>query len=269
MEGLLRSATLTTVCESARCPNIGECFGRRTATFMILGDVCTRGCGFCAVQGGRPRDLNPREPEAVAETAAKLGLAYVVITSVTRDDLPDGGADHFARTIDAVKGALPGACVEVLVPDFQGSEGALERLVEAGPHVLGHNLETVPRLYPVVRPAARYHRSLELLARAKALSPGSRTKSGLMLGLGEEESEVLEALGDLRSAGCDFATLGQYLQPASEKLPVAEYVRPEVFEELGRRARELGFEHVVSSPLARSSYHAEEAAPLLGTGGGG
>ncbi len=264
MEGLLRSAALETVCESARCPNIGECFGRKTATFLILGRICTRGCAFCAVQSGLPASPLGSEPEAVAEAARRLGLRYLVITSVTRDDLADGGALHFARTVGAVREALPETLVELLVPDFGGSVSALETVVRAGPDVLGHNLETVPRLYPDVRRGASYERSLELLARAKELAPEVRTKSGLMLGLGETEEEVFSVLRDLRAAGCDFLTLGQYLQPRAEKLPVVEYVRPEVFKAWGRSAAAMGFHHVVSSPLARSSYRAEELHTLLG-----
>lgn len=259
MEALLRRAEVYTVCEGAMCPNMGECFGRGTATFMILGKICTRNCRFCAVNKGRPESLKPGEPFKVGEAVVKLGLKHVVITSVTRDDLADGGAGHFALTIKAVHNLSPGTSVEVLIPDFLGSVEALRLVTAARPEIIGHNIETVPRLYSRVRPQADYRRSLEVLDMVKRLDPGISTKSGIMLGLGETESEVIEVLTDLREVGCDFVTLGQYLQPTKQHLPVQEFITPEVFEKYGRRAEEMGFSHVVSTPLARSSYHAEQA----------
>lgn len=259
MEALLRRGELYTVCEGAMCPNMGECFGRGTATFMILGRTCTRNCRFCAVYKGRPESLKRSEPFKVGEAVVKLGLKHVVITSVTRDDLADGGAGHFALTIKAVYNLSPGTSVEVLIPDFLGSVEALRLVTGARPEIIGHNIETVPRLYSRVRPQADYRRSLEVLDRVKGLDPGISTKSGIMLGLGETESEVVEVLKDLREAGCDFVTLGQYLQPTKQHLPVKEFITPEAFEKYGRLAKEMGFSHVVSTPLARSSYHAEEA----------
>lgn len=256
MEGLLADLRLHTVCQEARCPNLAECFGRGTATFLILGDVCTRGCRFCAVARGQPGALDPEEPERVAEAAARLGLRHVVVTSVTRDDLPDGGAGQFAATIRAVRRRLPEASVEVLVPDFQGSLASLETVLEAGPDVLNHNLETVPRLYPRVRPGARYRRSLGLLAWSKGQAPGVVTKSGLMLGLGERVAEVVEVLRDLREAGCDLVTLGQYLQPTDRQLLVVRYVPPEEFVWYEEKARRMGFRGAVAGPLVRSSYRA-------------
>lgn len=254
----LRETRLHTVCEEALCPNRAECFSAGTATFLIMGDVCTRNCGFCAVAHGRPDPLDPDEPARVAEAAHRMGLKYVVITSVTRDDLPDGGASHFARAITEVKKAIPGAKVEVLVPDFGGSRSSLEVVLEAGPDVLNHNVETVPRLYPIVRPRADYSRSLELLAKVKEISPQVATKSGLMLGLGEDEGEVEGVLEDLVAAGCRILTLGQYLRPSKAHLPVARYVSPEEFEEWRKKALEMGFQKVASGPLVRSSYQAHE-----------
>ncbi len=254
----LRESRLHTVCEEALCPNRGECFSAGTATFLIMGDVCTRNCGFCAVAHGRPGPLDPDEPARVAEAAYKMGLKYVVITSVTRDDLPDGGASHFARTIVQVKRALPSAKVEVLIPDFRGSRSSLEVVLEAGPDVLNHNVETVPRLYPTVRPMADYYRSLELLAKVNEISPHVATKSGLMLGLGEDEGEVEGVLKDLLAVGCTMLTLGQYLRPSTAHLPVARYVSPEEFEEWRIKAMEMGFRKVASGPLVRSSYQAHE-----------
>jgi lipoic acid synthetase len=256
--GHLRETRLHTVCEEALCPNRAECFSAGTATFLIMGDVCTRNCGFCAVAHGRPGPLDPDEPARVAEAAHRMGLKYVVITSVTRDDLPDGGASHFARAITEVKKAIPGAKVEVLVPDFGGSRSSLEVVLEAGPDVLNHNVETVPRLYPIVRPRADYSRSLELLAKVKEISPQVATKSGLMLGLGEDEGEVEGVLEDLVAAGCRILTLGQYLRPSKAHLPVARYVSPEEFEEWRKKALEMGFQKVASGPLVRSSYQAHE-----------
>ncbi len=247
---------LGTVCRAARCPNRGRCWGRGTATFLILGDRCTRRCPFCAVTSGDPLPPDPEEPERVAAAAVRLGLRHVVITSVTRDDLPDGGAAHFAATVEAVRRRCPGATVEVLVPDFGGAPGALEAVLAAGPHVLAHNVETVPRLYPSVRPGASYERSLALLARARRAGGRLVTKSGLMLGLGEREEEVRRLLRDLRAAGCDVVTLGQYLQPSPQHLPVAEYVPPARFAAFRRLALSLGFRAALAGPLVRSSYHA-------------
>jgi lipoic acid synthetase len=258
MGDLLNGLALHTVCQEARCPNLAECFGRGTATFLILGDRCTRGCRFCAVSHGRPAPLDPGEPQRVAEAAACLGLRHVVLTSVTRDDLPDGGAGHFAAAVRALRGRLPAATVEVLIPDLQGSDAALETVIRAGPDVLNHNVETVPRLYPTVRPGADYRRSLALLARAKALHPGLATKSGLMLGLGERTAEVIQVLHDLRDAGCDLLTLGQYLQPSDHELPIVRYVPPDEFAAYGDKARAMGFRGAAAGPLVRSSHRAEE-----------
>ena len=258
--GLVAELGLETVCSSAKCPNRLECWSTRTATFMILGNVCTRPCGFCSVPKGKTEDLELDEPERVAEAARRLGLAHVVITSVTRDDLPDGGAEHFRRTVEAVRAAT-GAVIEVLVPDFVGKEGALERLIEARPDVFNHNTETVPRLYRVVRGRKSvYSWTLELLARAKTLMPDVKTKSGLMLGLGETREELLAVFADLVAHGVDFLTLGQYLQPTLDSLPVERYVPPEEFDDLGAIARGMGFRRVASGPLVRSSYHAREMA---------
>ncbi len=251
---------LHTVCQSARCPNLGECFSRGTATFLILGNTCTRDCRFCAVEHDTPAALDPAEPRRVAEAAQRLGLRFVVITSVTRDDLEDGGAGHFAATIGAVRDLLPTSRVEVLVPDFQGDREAIRRVLDAGPAVFGHNMETVPRLYAEVRPQAQYHRSLEVLRLAAELNPAVLTKSGLMVGLGEDDDEVLAVLHDLRQVGVRALTIGQYLPPTRGHAPLIEYVAPEVFEEYARQAREMGFQHVMSGPLVRSSYHAEELA---------
>jgi lipoic acid synthetase len=256
MERLLSGLCLHTVCQEACCPNLAECFGQGTATFLILGDTCTRGCRFCAVKHGRPAPLDPDEPERVAQAAVRLGLGYVVITSVTRDDLPDGGAGQFAAAILSVRRHLPGARVEVLIPDF-GLCSALDAVLDAGPDVLNHNLETVPRLYPKVRPGADYGRSLQILAWAKAHAPQLPTKSGLMLGLGERTAEVVQALHDLRDAGCDLLTLGQYLRPSDGQLPVVRYVTPEEFDWYGDKAKALGFRAVASAPLVRSSHRAQ------------
>ncbi len=259
--GLIAELGLETVCSSARCPNRLECWSQRTATFMILGNVCTRPCGFCSVPKGKTEDLEQDEPERVAEAALRLGLAHVVITSVTR---ADGGADHFCRTVEAVRSAT-GATVEVLVPDFIGKPGALERLLEARPEVFNHNTETVPRLYRRVRGRKSvYAWTLELLANAKRIMPEIKTKSGLMLGLGETTGELLDVFADLLEHGVDFLTLGQYLQPTLDSLPVERYVPPEEFDELARQARSMGFQQVASGPLVRSSYHARE---MMGEGG--
>jgi lipoic acid synthetase len=264
VRGMMRRLSLVTVCEEARCPNIHECWAReRTATFMLMGDVCTRHCGFCAVGKGRPGSLDPAEPSRVAEAAAELSLSHVVVTSVNRDDLPDGGAAHFAETIAAIRRRLPDAAVEVLIPDFCGSLPALGTVLEARPDVLNHNMETVARLYRRVRPDARYAQSLELLARADAYRRGAdsslKTKSGLMVGLGETEGELLETLSDLREASCDIVTIGQYLQPYEKRLPVERYYTPEEFDRLRGAAEALGFYRVEAGPLVRSSYHARKA----------
>jgi lipoyl synthase len=254
---LLRELRLETVCENARCPNRPECYARRTATFMILGNVCTRPCGFCSVPRGRPEALADDEPARVAEAAQRLGLRHVVITSVTRDDLPDGGADHFARCVEAVR-ARTGAVVEVLTPDFLGDVAAIDRVLEARPEVYNHNLETVPRLYRRVRGRAEYRRSLDLLAHVRRRAPATVTKSGLMLGLGETTDELLDVLADLRAVDCDTLTLGQYLAPTRKHLPVVRYVPPAEFDALAGLARTLGFRRVASGPYVRSSYHADE-----------
>ncbi|MBM3139222.1 MAG: lipoyl synthase [Chloroflexi bacterium] len=255
---LLREQELHTVCEEARCPNIGECFNRGTATFMILGDTCTRACGFCAVTSGRPGPLDLFEPLRLARTVEALGLDYAVITSVNRDDVPDGGASIFAACIRAIRHRLPDCRVEVLIPDFVGNGDALRTVVEAGPVVLNHNTETVPRLYRVARPKGRYERTLELLRRVKEIDPAMPTKTGLMVGLGEEIAEVEQVLRDLRARDVDLLTIGQYLRPSAKHLPVARYVHPDEFAHLGEFARGLGFRHVESGPLVRSSYHAGE-----------
>jgi lipoic acid synthetase len=259
-EGLLRELRLETVCENARCPNRPECYSRRTATFMILGNVCTRPCGFCSVPRGTPLELEDDEPARVAEAAERLGLRHVVITSVTRDDLDDGGADHFRRCILAVR-ARTGAVVEVLTPDFLGDRAAIDRVLDAEPEVFNHNMETVPRLYRKVRGRAEYQRSLDLLAHVKRRRPRTTTKSGLMLGLGETTEELLDVLADLRSHQCDALTLGQYLAPTLKHLPVARWVPPAEFDRLAVLARSMGFDHVASGPFVRSSYHADEMVP--------
>jgi lipoic acid synthetase len=254
-KALLRSKKLNTVCESARCPNIVECFARPTATFMILGDRCSRNCGFCSVSAGEPQALNPQEANSIASAVGELGLKHVVLTSVTRDDLPDGGAAHFARCIETVRNDHPQVTVEVLTPDFQGREKDIKTVIVAGPDIFNHNLETVPRLYPVVRSEADYHRSLELLRLVK--SEGLTTKSGIMVGLGENEGEVETVLSDLRSVGCDRLTVGQYLRPTRHNLPVAEYKKPEYFDRIKKQALGMGFSEVTSTPLARSSFYQE------------
>jgi lipoic acid synthetase len=258
---LLRDHQLYTVCEEAACPNLGECFANGTATFMIMGNLCTRRCPFCDVAHGRPRPLDENEPQHLAETIALMGLRYVVITSVDRDDLRDGGAGHFAACVRAVRQRSPQICIEVLVPDFRGRmEKALEQLAGAPPDVFNHNLESVPRLYRAVRPGADYAWSLDLLRRFKAQHPSVPTKSGLMLGLGETLDEVREVLTDLRAHNCDMVTLGQYLQPSRDHLPVKRFVTPEEFSDLSRYAESLGFHNVASAPMVRSSYHADQQA---------
>lgn len=261
LKALLRNHRLHTVCEEAACPNLAECFSHGTATFLIMGDLCTRRCPFCDIAHGRPAPLDPEEPEQLAQTVAAMGLRYVVITSVDRDDLRDGGAGHFAACIGAVRVRSPLIQVEALVPDFRGRmEAALERLGEAPPDVLNHNLETVPRLYRRVRPGADYYGSLQLLKRFKLAYPTIPTKSGIMLGLGETRDEVIDVMRDLRTHDCTMITIGQYLQPSRHHLPVEQYVEPAQFDELAARARELGFERVASGPLVRSSYHADKQA---------
>jgi lipoic acid synthetase len=257
---LVEELRLETVCHSAQCPNRMECWSQKTATFMILGNVCTRPCGFCSEPKGKTEALEADEPERVAEAARRLGLKHVVITSVTRDDLDDGGAEHFYRSVLEVRAAT-GASVEVLTPDFLGKPGAIERVVQAAPEVFNHNTETVPRLYRQVRGRKSHYRwTLELLARVKWLNPAIKTKSGLMLGLGETEDELLDTLADLREVGCDFLTLGQYLRPSSDHLSVVRYLPPEEFDRLGLAARKMGFIKVASGPFVRSSYHAREMA---------
>ena len=254
----LAESGVHTVCQSARCPNIGECFGSGNATFMIMGNACTRNCRFCAVDHAAPMDLDAAEPQRIAEAARALSLRHVVITSVTRDDLADGGAGHFVATVRAVKQLLREVSVEVLVPDFKGDPGALRTVLEAAPYVLGHNVETVPRLYPQVRPQADYARSVEVLRRAGEITPQIVTKSGFMVGLGETEKEALDLLRDLREAGVSAVTIGQYLQPTRDHLEVVDYVRPETFRRYEAEAKGMGFKHVLSGPLVRSSYHALE-----------
>ncbi len=260
IQDLLRTERLHTVCEEARCPNIGECFNAGTATFMILGDVCTRACGFCAVTSGRPEALDLLEPYRLARTVETLGLDYAVITSVNRDDVPDGGASVFAACIRAIRRLRPACEVEVLIPDFEGNAEALVTVLEAEPAVLNHNTETVPRLYARSRPRGDYERTLELFRRAKQAAPGIPRKSGLMVGLGETEEELLAVFADLREAGVDLLTVGQYLRPSSKHLPVARYWHPDEFAALKARALELGFAHVEAGPFVRSSYHAGEQA---------
>lgn len=253
---LVKELRLHTVCEEARCPNVGECWKHHTATFMLLGDVCTRNCSFCAVTHGRPEPVDADEPRRVGEGVARLGLKHVVITSVDRDDLPDGGAEHFAATARAIKERVPDCKVEVLVPDFRPDATAIDVVVDAPIDILNHNTETVPSLYKRVRPGARYERSLELLERAKRRRPALLTKTGLMLGLGEERTELVGVFADLARIDCDILTLGQYLRPSAAQLPVERYLSPQEFAELRLEALALGFRHVESGPLVRSSYHA-------------
>jgi len=260
---LIDGLKLNTVCEHARCPNRMECYSQRTATFMILGDVCTRRCRFCSVATGRPGPVDEDEPRRVAAAARELGLRHVVITCVTRDDLPDGGAEHFCRTVAAVREACSAASVEVLPSDFAGNAAAVELLIAAAPEVFNHNTETVPRLYPAVRsPRSSYRWTLEMFRRVRRGNPGIRLKTGLMLGLGETVEELLDTLADLHDAGCRMLTLGQYLQPSPEQMPVVRYVPPDEFDRLGRAARQIGYTHVASGPFVRSSYHARE---MVGT----
>ena len=258
---LMRDSDLHTVCEEAHCPNIGECWNSGTATFLILGKVCTRACGYCQVTSGRPQPLDADEPRRVALTVERMGVSHAVITSVNRDDVPDGGAALFVETVRWIRRLSPGTSVELLVPDFDGNWEALESVLRAAPEILNHNTETVPRLYRAVRHKARYERSLELLRRADAWSPRPVTKSGLMLGLGETMDEIDAVLRDLRAVGCDVLTVGQYLRPSRKHLPVERFVPPAEFDALAERARAMGFRHVESGPLVRSSYHAERQVP--------
>lgn len=262
---LMRSLSLNTVCEEAACPNIGECWAKRHATVMILGRVCTRACAFCNVETGRPDLLDPHEPEHVAEAVAQLSLEHIVITSVDRDDLEDGGAQHFARVIRAIRQSSPSTTIEVLTPDFLRKPGAIETVVAAQPDVYNHNLETVPRLYPTVRPGARYFHSLQLLDKVKEINPKIFTKSGIMVGLGEEKQEIYQVMDDLRIAKVDFLTIGQYLRPTSNHWPVDRYVHPQEFDDYATMARGKGFLLVAASPLTRSSYHAGEDFKRLQT----
>jgi lipoyl synthase len=254
---LLKRADLVTVCEEARCPNLAQCYGRGVATFMVLGDTCTRACAFCAVHTGTPAPPDPGEPERLARAAAGMGLRHVVVTSVDRDDLADGGIGHFARTVAALRAALPEATVEVLTPDFRGVPGAAARVAALGADVFNHNVETVPRLYDAVRPGADYRRSLDLLKGVKGLAPETWTKSGLMVGLGESDEELIAVFADLRAAGCDVLTVGQYLRPTARHRPVARYVPPEGFSALRGHAQRMGFAHVAAGPMVRSSFHAD------------
>ena len=265
LKRLVHQHRLHTVCEEAMCPNIGECWNQRSATFMLLGDTCTRSCGFCAVKTGRPGVIDVQEPERVAEAVATLGLRYAVITSVNRDDVPDGGSRIFAATIRAVRQHVPDCRIEVLIPDFKGNWEALAEVVAAQPDVLNHNMESIARLYYEVRPQAKYERSLELLRRVKILAPTMRTKSGLMVGLGEQPEEIVETMRDLRRSQCDLLTIGQYLRPSTQHLPVVRYYHPEEFAGLKRQGDALGFVHVEAGPLVRSSYHAANQEALAAT----
>jgi lipoyl synthase len=260
LKGIMRGLKLHTVCEEAQCPNIGECWNHGTATFMILGDVCTRACAYCAVAHGRPGPVDRAEPVRVASAIAELGLRYVVITSVDRDDLDDGGASIFAETIVETRARLPECRIEVLIPDFQGSDAALRTVLDAQPDVLNHNTETVPRLYRMARSGGRYQRTLALLDRSRRYAPGIPTKSGVMVGLGEEHDELVATFRDLRDAGCGILTIGQYLRPSPAHAPMVRYYHPDEFRDLKEIALDLGFVHVDSGPLVRSSYHANETA---------
>jgi lipoic acid synthetase len=260
LKSLMRDLRLNTVCEDARCPNIGECWNHGTATFMILGDVCTRACAYCAVAHGRPAPIDTGEPDRVAVAVQTLGLNYVVITSVDRDDVSDGGASIFADTVRATRARMPECRIEVLIPDFQGQEDALHAVLDAKPDVLNHNTETVPRLYRMARSGGRYTRTLELLDRSRKYAPDIPTKTGLMVGLGETRDELLATFGDLRAVGCDILTIGQYLRPTPSHAPMTRYYHPDEFRELKLAALDRGFVHVESGPLVRSSYHAHETA---------
>ena len=264
VDGMMRDAKLHTVCESARCPNIGECWSKKTATFMILGDICTRSCGFCAIKVGRPLELDGDEPRRVAEAAKEMNLKHVVVTSVARDELPDEGSGHFAATILALRQAIPGVIIEVLTPDFKGKRWCIKRVVDAHPDIYNHNIETVERLSPVVRPQAKYGRTLDLLRAVKRMDATIHTKSGIMLGLGETRDEIIQTLRDLREADVSAVTIGQYLRPTTtQHLPVEEYVHPDQFAEYGRIGEEMGFIFVASGPFVRSSYNAEKFSEKL------
>ena len=263
LKGLMRTLGLHTVCEEANCPNIGECWHHGTATFMILGDTCTRSCGYCNVIHGTPAAPDPHEPAHVASAIETMSLAHVVITSVDRDDLPDYGAGHFARTITETRARIPECSVEVLIPDFKGDETALRTVLDAGPDILNHNIETVPRMYRLARPGGRYDRALQLLDRSRRYAAGIPTKSGIMVGLGEEWDEVVSTLRDLKEAGCQIVTIGQYLRPSLANLPMSRYYTPAEFAELKRIGLDLGFGHIESGPLVRSSYHAHEQVQSL------
>ena len=264
---ILREMNLHTVCQGALCPNIAECFAKGTATFMILGDRCTRNCRFCAVTSGEPAPVDKDEPRRLAAAVREMNLRHVVITSVTRDDLPDGGAGHFASTVEELREESPDVTVEILTPDFQGDEAALRVIALSRPDVFNHNVETVPRLYPTVRPMADYRRSLRVLKKVKGLAREIRTKSGIMLGLGEERTEVSQVLQDLRNVDCSILTVGQYLRPSKAHLEIQEYIHPEVFLEIEEEAKELGFTYVASAPFVRSSFNAAEAFDLIENGG--
>jgi len=264
LKGLMRERRLHTVCEEAHCPNIGECWEAGTATFMILGDTCTRACAFCAVKSGRPMAVDTREPMRVAQAVRRMGVRHAVVTSVNRDDEADGGAALFAATIRWIRRLSPGTSVEVLIPDFMGNWEALAAVMAARPEILNHNTETVPRLYRRVRPKARYERSLELLRRAREMAPDGITKTGVMVGLGETRHELLLVMADLADAGCDVLTIGQYLRPSLKHAPIERYYRPEEFEKLAEEGRRLGLRHVEAGPLVRSSYHAERHVAVLG-----
>lgn len=262
--GVMRTQALHTVCEEARCPNIGDCWERRTATFLILGNVCTRHCAYCAIAHGLPTELDADEPERVASAVAAMGLRHVVVTSVDRDDLRDGGAAMFARTIRLVRERVPRCSIEVLIPDFKGDAAALDTVLEAAPDILNHNIETVARLFPAVRSGGRYRRSLDLLALAKARGTRWLTKSGMMVGLGESTDEVVQTMRDLRGVGCDILTIGQYLSPGKDYVPIVRYYHPDEFATLKAEGLAMGFRHVESGPLVRSSYHADEQAVAAG-----
>src|SRR5688572_15242796 len=269
VKAMMRELDLHTVCEEARCPNVGECWEHKAATFMILGDVCTRNCTYCAVAHGTPKAFDPLEPVRLAEAVARMELRHVVITSVDRDDLPNGGAEAFAACIRGIRRRLPDTSVEVLIPDFKGSERALAIVLEAAPDILNHNLETAERLYRLARPGGRYDRALRLLADARRLSPSGITKSGVILGMGEEWDEVITCMRDLRRSDVDILTLGQYLRPSASHLPIARYYTPDEFAELREAGLRMGFRHVQASPLTRSSYHAWDQAQRAGAGGSG
>ncbi len=258
LKQVMRSQSLHTVCEEAHCPNIGECWGRGTATFMILGDICTRSCRYCAVTSGRPAGLDLQEPARLAQTVSEMGLDYCVITSVNRDDLPDGGSFIFASCIRNIREQAPNCRVEVLIPDFAGSWEALQKVLEAGPDVLNHNIESTRRVFPVVRPKGDYRLSLDLLAKSKQLAPGIATKSGIIVGMGESSEEVLQTMADLREVDCDLLTVGQYLRPSRKHLPIDRFYTPSEFEQFREQGESMGFKHVASGPLVRSSYHADE-----------